>query len=134
LINYDNGVKETDKIDNIWRKFAIQSNDYENLLLHRWISLCVLKKIDPTVNLIGFSSNLIPSYIKNLSKVDLSFTDLREAYLGGADLVEAKNLPFSKDVALGKEAKGFAKSPCLPVATLILISPCGSVATKSVLS
>jgi hypothetical protein len=69
-------------------------NEYKNLWIHKWITLFILKKLSPDtkidkrklITLIKSSSNLVPEYVKNLMKVDLSEAELKLADLSGADL------------------------------------------------
>jgi hypothetical protein len=90
--------KEIMKIDEKWKKVQINSNDFKNLWIYRWLSLSILETQDyfkntdreKLVNLVTYSSgNLIPYYLKKLKQADLSEANLKGAYLIGADLSEA---------------------------------------------
>jgi uncharacterized protein YjbI with pentapeptide repeats len=77
---------------------SIPFNYYDNLWIHRWISLFVLGKIDglktyadrldkqSLANLIFYTSEWVPSYLKKLSGVYLRGPNLSRAYLWEADL------------------------------------------------
>jgi uncharacterized protein YjbI with pentapeptide repeats len=110
----DDNVEEKYKAKNLWRQVDISSNDYVNLWLHRWISLYILKRLNPDkeldkdklTNIIRFSSGLVEGHlkIKNLCNADLSHADLSktrlshvnlyDANLSKANLTEAK-LPYA---------------------------------------
>lgn len=78
-----------------WIQVQINSDDFKNFWIHRWISLSILKILDYSknidreklVNLITYSGgNWIPYYVKNLAHANLSEANLSEANLKGADL------------------------------------------------
>jgi len=81
----------------IWKHIKLTKYDYEHLWLYRWISLSMLKWLDPEEKiskeklskLIILTSHFIPYYLKNLQKVDLSRTNLSSANLNNADLSDA---------------------------------------------
>ena len=95
--------------EEIWKHIKLTKYDYEHLWLYRWISLSMLKWLDPEevivkeklIRLIILTSHFIPHYLKNLQRVDLSKiswlglkanlseADLSEASLFGASLSEA---------------------------------------------
>jgi len=88
----------TDK--EIWKHIKLTKDDYEHLWLYRWISLSMLKWLDPEEEiskeklskLILLTSHFIPYYLKNLQRVDLSRIwgiNLHLANLFLADLSEA---------------------------------------------
>jgi uncharacterized protein YjbI with pentapeptide repeats len=65
-------------------------NSYENLWINRWIALFILntitsdineKKVRNVANLIVQTSGFIPQYLKKLTSLDLSLTDLQGIYL-----------------------------------------------------
>jgi 5'-methylthioadenosine/S-adenosylhomocysteine nucleosidase len=84
----------------IWKHIKLTKYDYEHLWLYRWISLSMLKWLDPEeeiskeklIKLVKLTSHFIPYYLKNLQKVDLSRIwgiNLHLANLVLADLSEA---------------------------------------------
>ena len=85
---------EDEPKDNFWTLVKdITSSDYACLWIHRWIPLYILNKLtkdkaDKTQlkDLIKYSSNSIPSLLKNLREADLTDVDLSGANLSGADL------------------------------------------------
>jgi uncharacterized protein YjbI with pentapeptide repeats len=88
-------VTDTEIADKeIWKHIKLTKDDYEHLWLYRWISLSMLKWLDPEEEiskeklsrLIILTSHFIPCYLKNLQKVDLSRTNLSNANLNNADL------------------------------------------------
>jgi uncharacterized protein YjbI with pentapeptide repeats len=110
FLNVDTKIK-----DMVWRESEINIDNYNNLWIHRWLSLYILnifaldnfsKKINKQklINLIKNSSINVPSYLKslrNLNLVDsnlvdsnLSYADLTNANLAGANLFNA-NLSYA---------------------------------------
>jgi uncharacterized protein YjbI with pentapeptide repeats/nucleoside phosphorylase len=90
--------------EEIWKHIKLTKYDYEHLWLYRWISLSMLKWLDPEEKisqeklskLIILTSHFMPHYLKNLQRVDLSKiswlglkANLSEADLFGASLSEA---------------------------------------------
>jgi uncharacterized protein YjbI with pentapeptide repeats len=93
------------KKENIWRKESMSI--YENLLLHKWISLYIISTLfegrkenlvrkESLIQTLKYSSDLIPSYLKNLNGAnlsgnieDLSHTDLSRVNLSYANMSQA---------------------------------------------
>jgi uncharacterized protein YjbI with pentapeptide repeats len=102
-INLLNGnpVKKQER-EGMWLKLDSTNTDYKHFWIHRWISLFILNKLiakyegdrnrlnsglkEGLTNLINYSGNLVPSYLKSLRNTDLSGADLSNAILFGADL------------------------------------------------
>jgi uncharacterized protein YjbI with pentapeptide repeats len=102
LDNSDNSAigKSVEKL--FWKEnLHSEINAIENLWISRWISLMMIQLLeskdkikqnihkDKVARLIELTSSSIPYYLKSLSFLDLSFTDLRGADLTRADLRRA---------------------------------------------
>jgi uncharacterized protein YjbI with pentapeptide repeats len=90
------------EVERRWMKLDNTNNDFEELWIHRWVSLFILNKLiendearrsrinekhkEAVRKLINHSGSLVPTYLKNLRKTDLSHADLSHANLFGADL------------------------------------------------
>jgi uncharacterized protein YjbI with pentapeptide repeats len=88
--------------EGMWMKLDSTDTDYKHFWIHRWISLFILNKLiakyegdrnrlnsglkEGLTNLINYSGNLVPSYLKSLRNTDLSGADLSNANLFRADL------------------------------------------------
>ena len=92
-------ASEEEKEEEIWKEVCISFDDYLELWLYRWIALSVFawlhknENIDKQkiVSLIILSSHLMPWYVKNLERANLSGAYLGRANLEGANL-EGANL------------------------------------------
>jgi hypothetical protein len=88
---------EEEKEEELWKELRITPGDYAKLWLYRWIALSVFSWLheNETINkhkigsLIKLSSHLVPWYVKNLERIDLSNAFLENAFLEGADLRNA---------------------------------------------
>jgi uncharacterized protein YjbI with pentapeptide repeats len=95
-------AKGTEEREKMWREIPISYGDYLHLWMYRWISLHVLNKLsltreqkdklidkDKLRDLIYCSGNLIPFYLKDFSKNDLSDANLHGVDFSHANLSHA---------------------------------------------
>ena len=94
--------EEKQKVGKLWMKLDNTNNDdLKQLWIHRWISLFIFNKLskkdafkngkhkNAITQLMKYSSNLVPSYLKSLRYENLEETDLSYANLFRADLYGA---------------------------------------------
>jgi Pentapeptide repeats (8 copies) len=97
IVFVNDNVKNSEETEKVWESLDISNNYYEHLWIHRWISLYIFNKLkskkelnkDRLISLIKLSSIVIPGYIKNLRKVDLSGIEISHVRLDEATLTEA---------------------------------------------
>jgi uncharacterized protein YjbI with pentapeptide repeats len=106
-IEHQDEIRSSFNSNKLKRYQSIQSevNKYENLWLHRWLSLITLVYLDKEIikelenkkfeNLILFNSHNVPNYIKYLCYANLSHANLSNANLSHANLSNA-NLSHTK--------------------------------------
>jgi hypothetical protein len=100
--NEDIIVPKYNAINGRSKLIHIPGNEYRNIWINRWISLYVMNRInlenpdhesniisEKLVKLIRYTGELLPSYLKNLHRVDLTDADLSGVHLNGADLSDA---------------------------------------------
>jgi uncharacterized protein YjbI with pentapeptide repeats len=86
----------------LWNVISLAASRYQDLWIHRWISMYVLKTIEPNSNvdkvkLLSFvqgTDHSIPFYLKKLNGVDFSNSNLSGAELSNANLSYA-NLSYA---------------------------------------
>jgi uncharacterized protein YjbI with pentapeptide repeats len=89
--------KRDEETENIWKYVNISGTDYKYSWIHKWILLYTLKKLKPDEEpnkekleqLVIYSSNVVPHYLKNLRGIDLSYTELSGAKLSNTWLTNS---------------------------------------------